>query len=330
MSARDEPLGREQIEAVVRRALGPDTGLLALEQFRGGSHTQVYRLSLAGRLPLILRVGPPAGAPPAWDEGDLLRRGAAMRPFFASIASLMPQVIYEDFSRELLDRDYRLQTFIEGQRWQDAAEPLEPGEASALWRAFGAILRQIHEVRGASFGDPPPGQAFGRWSAAVEQRFEQAAARLLALELRDDAALVQSVLALVGRRRTLLDEVTVPRLLHGDLWLFNLLVRETPEGARLVGVLEADRAWWGDPLADWTLFALGKSEDEQQAPWHASFWEGYGERDQSPRAAFRAGVYQALHIGAALARAAREQDEDTLARGRRELPEVLRRLADGP
>src|SRR5688500_15339105 len=156
MSAKGEPLSREQVETLVRHALGPEAGLLGLEQFRGGTHNQVYRLSLAGRLPLILRVGPPPDAPLAWDERDLMRRESAIRPFFAPIASLMPQPVYEDFSRTVLDRDYMLQTFIEGQRWEDAALEIAPEEALGLWRQFGALTRQIHEVRGEQFGDPPP------------------------------------------------------------------------------------------------------------------------------------------------------------------------------
>jgi hypothetical protein len=57
-----------------------------------------------------------------------------------------------------------------------------------------------------------------------------------------------------------------------------------------------------------------------------SFWAGYGELDRTPAAAFRADLYEALHIGRAMAWAAREGDEGMLGRGRRELPGVIKRL----
>ncbi len=323
------PLTREQIEAICRRAFGPEAGLLGLEQFRGGTHTLVYRLSVPGQLPLILRVAPPDEAPLAWDERDLMRREQTIRPFFAPVAHLMPQPVFVDFSREVIGRDYLLQTFIDGQRWEDAAAQLTPPEALGLWQQFGAILRQIHAVRGEQFGDPAPGQAFATWSAAIEYRLERVAERLHAAGL-EEARLATGVLDLARARRVLLDEVTTPRLLHGDLWLFTLLVRETAEGARIVGVLDADRAWWGDPLADWTMFVLAKADDPALAEAQTRFWDGYGEQDYTAAAKFRAGVYEALHIGNALGWAAREQDADTLARGRRELPKVAARLAEGP
>ena len=325
---RPEPLTRAQIEAICRGAFGPEAGLLALEQFRGGTHNVVYRLSVAGRLPVILRVGPPAGAPLAWDEQDLMRRENALRPHFAAIASLMPEVLKVDFSHALIDRDYMLQTFIEGQRWEDAASQLAPGEDLVLWRQFGGVLRQIHDVSGERFGDPPPGQSFERWSDAVADRLERVAERLRAADLAAEAQAIDGVLGLVRARRILLDEVASPRLLHGDLWLFNLLVRRETEGPRIVGVLDADRAWWGDPLADWTMFVLAKAEDEAPAPARASFWEGYGPVERSRGTNFRAGVYEAMYIGNALGWAAREQDTDTLARGRRELPQAVARLSE--
>ena len=328
MTAQGEPLSREQIEAICRRAFGPETGLLGVEQFRGGTHNQVYRLTVPGQLPLILRVAPPDDANLAWDERDLMRREQAIRPAFAALAQRMPRVVFEDFSREVIDRDYLLQTFIEGQRWEDAAEQLAPEEALGLWREFGGLLRQMHDTAGPYFGDPPPGQSFATWSEAVEYRLARTSERLRGVGVDDAAARLEDVLRLAQTRRLLVDEVAVPRLLHGDLWLFNLLVRETEAGPRIVGVLDADRAWWGDPLADWTLFVLSKLEAPALAAGAAAFWEGYGQPARTLGTRFRAALYEALHIGTAMAYAAREGDADTLARGRRELPEAAARLAD--
>jgi aminoglycoside phosphotransferase (APT) family kinase protein len=330
VTPQGEPLTREQVEAICRRALGPETPLLGLEQFRGGTHNQVYRVSVPGRLPLILRVAPPDSADLAWDERDLMRREQAIRPAFAATAHLMPQVVFEDFSRAVIDRDYLLQTFIEGQRWEDLAGELPAEAGLALWAQFGSLLRQIHDTAGDVFGDPPPGQSFVRWSDAVEHRLSQTTDRLHGVGLDWAAPALEAALRLARVRRLLVDEVAVPRLLHGDLWLFNLLVRETPDGWRIVGVLDADRASWGDPLADWTLFVLAKLDAPALAPGVERFWDAYGPLERTRGATFRARLYEVLHIGTALAWAARERDQATLERGRRELPEAAARLAEEP
>jgi aminoglycoside phosphotransferase (APT) family kinase protein len=42
-----------------------------------------------------------------------------------------------------------------------------------------------------------------------------------------------------------LDEVTRPALIHFDLWPGNIFV----DGSRIVGLIDHERAFWGDPAA---------------------------------------------------------------------------------
>jgi hypothetical protein len=62
---------------------------------------------------------------------------------------------------------------------------------------------------------------------------------------------------LFAARSALLDEVTVPRLVHFDLWDGNILVA-ADDGARprIGGIVDAERAFWGDPVADFVSLAL--------------------------------------------------------------------------
>ena len=54
-----------------------------------------------------------------------------------------------------------------------------------------------------------------------------------------------------------LDEVTVPALVHFDLWPGNILVDRPADGpARIGGLIDGERMFWGDPLADLVSLAL--------------------------------------------------------------------------
>jgi len=139
------------------------------------------------------------------------------------------------------------------------------------------------------------------------------------VEAQLDASELQLILDLVRGKPDRLDEIQQPRLLHGDLWLFNILVRRNADGPDITGILDADRAWWGDPLADWTLFVLSKSASPENQPFHAVFWQTYGQTENTPGAAFRKNVYEAMHVGTALSWAARHHDEETLERGKHDL-----------
>jgi Phosphotransferase enzyme family len=110
---------------------------------------------------------------------------------------------------------------------------------------------------------------------------------------------------------------------HGDLWLFNLLIERKQDGARIVGVLDADRGSWGDPLADWTFFLLPRRASPQE---QALFWQAYGQPGAGPGTLFRAQVYQGLHQGKILSVARRDGNERALKRAYRALADVVNTL----
>ncbi len=138
-----------------------------------------------------------------------------------------------------------------------------------------------------------------------------------------DTAPLCRLLELVGDHTVFLDEITCPRLLHGDLWLFNLLIERTKEGPRIVGVLDADRGSWGDPLADWTFFLLSRRASPQE---QALFWQDYGQPGAGPGEMFRAQVYQGLHQGKILSVARRDGNERVVNKAYRALEDVVNAL----
>ena len=246
-----------------------------------------------------------------------MRREHAIQPYFAPVAALMPKTLLVDFTRQLIDRDYMFQTFLEGKRWDDAREELTPEENNILWRQFGRLTNQIHEVRGESFGLPCPGFQFERWSQTVIDRLERTLQA--AKELQLDITNLAQILEIVRAHTQQLDEIQTPRLLHGDLWLFNLLIARREEGPAIVGVLDADRAWWGDPMADWTIFILAHAEPEEG---HAHFWQAYGLPEDTQGARFRKTVYDGMHAATALVWSVRNHDEGTVKRAYGTLREV--------
>ena len=80
------------------------------------------------------------------------------------------------------------------------------------------------------------------------------------------------------------------------MWLFNLLIdRDAP---KITGLLDADRAWWGDPLADMTIFLLAIRDGEEE--WierRNAFEAGYGLIAKSRGEAQRLEIYKIMHLG---------------------------------
>lgn len=164
-----------------------------------------------------------------------------------------------------------------------------PSMWSAYYRQLGEITRSVHTVRGRNFG-PVAGPTYRTWSEAITASLDTIAVDLEAAGL--DADDVRTVAAAAARHHTVLDEINEPRLLAGDLWLPNTLLRNDAREPTITDVHDLDRTWWGDPASDWTIRMIKAKPDQRQ-----EFWESYGRPDQSDAAIWRSTIYEARHLG---------------------------------
>ncbi|MGW6462214.1 phosphotransferase family protein, partial [Streptomyces sp. NPDC055078] len=190
----------------------------------------------------------------------------------------------------VIGRDWMIQTHLDGVPAPEHLGTYPRPAWPVFFRQMGAIARSVHDVRGPHFG-PVGGPGYGTWSEAVITSLEEIAADLDGAGL--DAADVRKVNAVAAHERAVLDEVTEPRLLTGDLWTVNVMLDAGAAEPTITGVLDLDRTWFGDPAADWTIRMALAKQDERM-----TFWETYGERDRSPAAVWRSLVYEVRHLGA--------------------------------
>lgn len=277
-----------QIEAICRRALGssPERAV----ELGLGMYNSVYRLELGGgREAVILRVAP-RESEQFGSERRLMRNEYATVPWLAVIAPLMPRLVAVDWSQEVVDRDWMIQTCLPGIPAPEHLGNYPRAGRTTFFRQLGAIARAVHDVRGPYFGRVA-GPPYASWSAFVIASFTQIAEDLEQAGL--DAADVRKAATLAADGSATLDEVREPRLLTGDLWTVNcLLDAEAPEPS-ISGVLDFDRTEFGDPAADWPIRMAQAKPDERTA-----FWESYGVLDRSPTATWRAALYEARHLAA--------------------------------
>ena len=319
-------LTSEQITAMCQRGFGTEVKIATVRELGGGTFNETYLVELAGQTKVTLRVAPPPHASVYGDDVALMRREHHILPFFASIAHWMPKVIMTDFTHQVVERDYVFQTYIEGERWSDIEDQLTPDEDIELWRQCGETVKRMHETAGERFGCPLPGRPFSSWSEVILDRLASIAESMFAYQL--EAAAFTAIPNVAGDNASLLDEIDTPRLLHGDLWTFNLIVRRGGARPMIAGVLDVDRACWGDPMADWIMFLLAIRQDRPE--WQqrlSAFYDGYGTPGSSEAAQFRQEIYKAMHIGSAAVWCCRNGDEGGIARAYRELGEMPRSLS---
>ncbi len=279
-----QTISAEQIFAIGRRAFGNQTQIVGARELGAGMFNSTYLLQLHDGQQTVLRVSPRPEAAVFTHELRLLQREQGLESALTAVCPLAPQTLYVDFSQELLDRDWVIQTFMAGELWDEVQGALSDTDTAVLWQQLAEIAKQIHAAPGPHFGFPDNNPGFSQWQSALAHITEIMRGDLakMALDRPDTQTYADCLVA----GQSLLDTVTVPRLVHGDLWPKNVLIDRSQSPPQIVGLLDAERGIWGDPLAEWIFYYYEVPD---------AFWDSYGRLPTDPATQFRQLAYHGLY-----------------------------------
>ncbi|GAA2562359.1 aminoglycoside phosphotransferase family protein [Streptomyces levis] len=237
----------ERARHVLREA-GLDPGRLAhLAPMTGGTYNTVEELRLTDGSRYVLKVPPSAAVPGLRHERELLVSEAEFYRSAARAGVTAPRLVSRGDGCLLM-------TACPGAPWDDT---LGDAEHTALRMELGRQVARLHRETGPGFGYPSGalGPLAPDWRTAFTTMFDAVLddARRYGAELpRPVGTVARTAASAYGA----LDEVTVPCLVHFDLWRGNILVDRSEGRARIGGLIDGERMFWGDPLADFVSLAL--------------------------------------------------------------------------
>jgi len=231
---------------------------VASERLPGGLFAAVHAVTLEDGRRVVVKAGTAdASRLLGYEHGIIGTEAAFLRLVHATPGTpsdLVPEVLHEDRSRTVFPGDAVVMTYVDGVPWwrvtadaQRAGAPVDAATTARVQRAVGGALAGIHQARGTLYGYPAPeaGLARTNWPDAFAAMIEA---------VLDDAARwgieVPSFAVREGvvRGEQALARITTPRLVHGDLWDGNVLV--DPASYQVTGIIDGERALFGDPLFD--------------------------------------------------------------------------------
>jgi aminoglycoside phosphotransferase (APT) family kinase protein len=255
-------IGRE----IAAAHFGSGAGLRNFTELKEGYYNAAALLELDDGLKLVLKAAPPDTLHVLRYEKDIMRAEVeVMRLVRAQTTVPCPRIYAYDTSRRLLESDYFLMEYLPGTPFHRLRHELPASEQARIERTMGRMARQISTIRGPAFGyfaqPEPPGTG---WKTT----FGNMLRGLLLDGWEASVSLPLPYEALMGRLEAhfdALDGVETPRLVHWDLWEGNVLV--DPATRKVSGLIDYERALWGDPLMEYIFHNLDPN---------SSFLQGYG------------------------------------------------------
>ncbi len=241
---------RDRIEALLAGALPKQalaSGPEAVRELRDGWFNALYALRLADGRELVLKIAPADGVERMRYERNIMRTEVAVMRLLQDRPGVpLPAILAYEDSRRHCDADYFLMEYLPGVGLDQALQGLDAAAQAKLEQESGRIVRAVNEVPGDYFGYPGnPALRAGNWREAfagiLEAVLEDASDKRA--DCGHDPAEIR---ALLRRHAATLDEVEQPRLLHWDAWSKNFIV----DGGRIRGLIDFERALWGDPLME--------------------------------------------------------------------------------
>lgn len=231
--------------------------LLRFDELTDGWFNAAYTLELSDGRRFVLKVAPSAEVEVLRYERDMMDAEVTVMRLVQQQTSVpLPEVVHYDTSCRLLPSPFFLMTWVPGRSLKQVRASLSPEEEAMVDGAVGSYLRQINAIHNDSFGyAAASAPRFSRWSDSFANMLEnvlldaEAKSVVLPRPYAQFRKLLQSALPVF-------DDVQTPQLVHGDLWDANVF--GDPTTKRVTGLIDFERALWGDPLME-AQFMFGQS-----------------------------------------------------------------------
>jgi aminoglycoside phosphotransferase (APT) family kinase protein len=231
---------REQIDSLAIAHLGCVP--TAVKELTDGWFNAAFLLSLADGHEYVLKVAPPPGVKLLRYEANILRAEVEAMKLVQGLVPV-PTVVAQDFAGSTVGSPWFLMDRLRGMPYNHLRDTLSAEQQRGVEEQVGRIVRALG-VAGT--------QGFGMFNGPFFATWREAFSHLMA-DLRLDAEeasveLPDGAWEAASPHLSSLDAVTEPRLVHWDLWEGNLFV--DPTSLAVTGVIDFERALWGDPLIE--------------------------------------------------------------------------------
>ena len=244
-------LSEEKIRELVRIHFGRECETGEITELTGGMFNAIYRIERKNEKDaVILKVGVIPDATLLTYERDIMPvEVECYRMIREQTTVPVPEVLAYDFSKRYIESNYFFMTELKGEPFSKVMKKMGQENADRIREELAGYLYQIHGIKGKYFGyfTKDERRQYSTWKEAFFHMFRQ----ILADGREHRVKLPYArIMAALQRHDGSLEDVREPSLVEYDCHEGNIFVKKTGNSYTIEGILDFERAFWGDPIAD--------------------------------------------------------------------------------
>ena len=265
-------LSQEEIVKLVRVNFGDLSQVGSIVELKGGMFNSAYLIErINEKDKIVLKVSVAPGAPTLTYEKDPMPTEVAVYQMVAEQTNIpTPKILACDFSKQHISSNYFFMTALEGETMNKIMKKISKENHEKIKMELGSYFAQLHQIKGSYFGyfTNDKKYQFNTWREAYLHMIQMIIKDGKMHQVKLPYGRIEKILK---EKTHYLDQIKQPALVDFDLWTGNTFVKKMGDEYVIEGIIDFERAFWGDPYADFSATYLFTKDIRQEV----SVWKGY-------------------------------------------------------
>jgi fructosamine-3-kinase len=244
---------------LTKNTFGSSADLVSIEELTDGYFNTAYLVTLKDGFKSILKVAPLKSVRLMRYEKDLMRAEVETLNLIKTNTKAPVPKVYDYVPKSnIIENELFFMEYIDGVPFNKIKEKLSSEDNAYINKQVGMHTKQINSIKGDCYGYiSQKDKQFKTWAEAftlfIDELLEDGQEANIELPMS-----YSDIKQVVKNKTHILNQITQPTLLHKDLWLGNIFVN--PDNLEVTGIIDCERAVWGDPMME---FVCGFLEDNE-------------------------------------------------------------------
>ena len=236
----------ETLKQMAQKAF-PREACTEILELTEGYFNVAYLLRFDSGRESVLKIAPPKDARiMSYEKNIMYSEITAMRLAAQKTDVPVAEILFFDDSITLCSSPYFFMEKLEGDSLSSLADSLPESDIKEIRKDTGILNRKINSITGEQFGYMGlPQMQNKNWYMVFCCMIDMALtdAEVMSVDLKISVPKLKGYLE---KSKALFEQVTIPRLVHWDLWDGNIFIKN----GRITGLIDWERSMWADPLME--------------------------------------------------------------------------------